>query len=637
MSRDHENHLLQPPGTTTGPSFPIRKLPLVPVLIVGAGALVALFVWTLPNWTFFTHNVARFPALWQIAANRQVIIVLVIKVFSPILVGLLLAACSWLWYLVKPFLQEDAQEHTGPGRLSYQPTQQPPRLQKTTRGSDPVSRPSAEASAVTPSLPQPSTNERRPRQERNFPQINPETPLPSTLDLPANAGQALWSSESSSRKSELSPHAATLQQRRDQRYHGMNEERQMEPEREVQPPAPSVQEAPVVAAAAEEEGEEQETTTSPSSANARLGEQRPYEVSITLLKKVAMTLMTAQGVNREVPLSLNAKRVQLLAYLAWQRGQPVNRDRMLEQVFGHGKDDEEATREKLGEAFDSHKKLIRWDLRETINKLNTEAGTTLIPPDLDVFAHKQRLYWLADVCYVADLEEIEKHHKVIELARKDGLLVDQIPDYVKEACDQLMTAYTGDFLEELVTDYLDDFEPWVSSWARKPYTMFRDYYLQALWYAAEYELRQGRLFSAPEQLDMEGEAKRKEQRKHWGQAAQHYRTYAMTACNSRFDTKVTFSSSSGREPGERVIMSERALRRSLVLYGAIGATHLVDQVYSAYYKQMRSISAKAWEPSKATLTDLRSAKEQTNAYRFPNQVTPHEPLPSIDNHLETSA
>lgn len=648
MSRDIENS----PQThrATGPSFPSRKIPLVPALVVGGGTLVALFVWTLPNWEFFAQNVARFSALWQIEATRRAISILVIKVCSPVLLGSLLAACCWLWYLIKPFLQEDAPtlERTRSNQVSYRHPPQTPVTQATAsqNGWSPnVPSTSATATSAAQFVSQHATNERPPGPEKSFPLLNSETPLPSTLDQmpqverrPQNNGQDLWGNGASCRRGEVSTHAAVLLESHHQRDHGTNEGQQAKAEREqeLHPTsfAPTGQQANVGDAETEEAGEQGTPALSPT-LPPQMGEQRPYRVSITLLKKVGMTLMTAQGISRDVPLSLNAKRVQLLAYLAWLRGQPINRDRMLEQVFGHGKDDEEATREKLGEAFDSHKKLIRWDLREAINQLNAEAGGELIPPDLDIFSHKQRLYWLSEVCHVADLEEIEMQHKVIELARKDGMLVDQVPDDVKKACDQLMTAYTGDFLEELVTDYLDDFEPWVSSWARKPYTLFRDYYLQALWYAAEYGLRQGQQFSDG-RLDIDSEAKRKEQRKHWGQAAQHYRTYAMGACNSRFDMKVTFGSG-GREHGERVIMSERALRRSLVLYGSIGATHQVDQVYSAYYKQMRSISAKAWEPSKATLTDLRSAKEQTNAYRFPNQVTPHEPLPSMDNHLETSA
>jgi hypothetical protein len=69
------------------------------------------------------------------------------------------------------------------------------------------------------------------------------------------------------------------------------------------------------------------------------------------------------------------------------------------------------------------------------------------------------------------------------------------------------------------------------------------------------------------------------------------RTYAMRACDSRFDLKVTFGGS-GMAHGERVEMSEGALRRCITLYGILSSTNMVNQVYSAYYKLMKTISAK---------------------------------------------
>ena len=110
-----------------------------------------------------------------------------------------------------------------------------------------------------------------------------------------------------------------------------------------------------------------------------------------------------------------------------------------------------------------------------------------------------------------------------------------------------------------------------------------------------------------------------------------YRTYALRACDSRVDLKVTFGGS-GRAHGERVDMSERTLRRCITLYGILGSTHMVNQVYSAYYKLMKTISAKAWEPSNETLQDLQGAQAQTNPYRFPAKMMPREPTPP---HLET--
>ena len=116
---------------------------------------------------------------------------------------------------------------------------------------------------------------------------------------------------------------------------------------------------------------------------------------------------------------------------------------------------------------------------------------------------------------------------------------------------------------------------------------------------------------ADEHLDDEGEAveeQRRRQRAHYSRAAQLYRTYAMRACDSRFDLKVSFGGS-GRVHGERVDMSERTLRRCITLYGILASTHMVNQVYSAYYKLLKTISAKAWEPSKETLQDLQADAE----------------------------
>ena len=105
----------------------------------------------------------------------------------------------------------------------------------------------------------------------------------------------------------------------------------------------------------------------------------------------------------------------------------------------------------------------------------------------------------------------------------------------------------------------------------------------------------------------------------------------MRAFDSRFGLKITFGGS-GKAHGERVDMSERTLRSCITFNSILTSTHMVDQVYSAYYKLMKTISAKAWESSKETLQDLQGAQAQTNAYRFPARVMPHEPPPP---HLET--
>ena len=89
--------------------------------------------------------------------------------------------------------------------------------------------------------------------------------------------------------------------------------------------------------------------------------------------------------------------------------------------------------------------------------------------------------------------------------------------------------------------------------------------------------------------------------------------------NSKFDAKATVSAHG--EFGERIGMSERALRRCIVLLGAIGRTDLVNQVWSAYYTQMKSMFDQRWQPSKETQADVQAAGAQTNAYRFAAQVS----------------
>jgi hypothetical protein len=329
-----------------------------------------------------------------------------------------------------------------------------------------------------------------------------------------------------------------------------------------------------------------------------------------------------------VPLTLNAKRIQLLAYIACRRGEYIDRDKILEHIFGWGLRDEDATEDKLSERFESNKKLLRRKLREVVvEQVNTPAGRQIIDPDIDPFVSNAGFWGLSDICRVEDLEAIEQAYKVIATARKDGKLGgDQIPEFVKAACDELIASYPGDFLEALIKKYPGEFKPWLgrSSWARKPYTQYRDYYLDALWYAAEYEWRAGQRCGVEwEKARRAGDESKQEeflrqQQEYFGRAAQKYQNYAMYACNSKFDIKVTFGAHG--EYGERIGMSERALRRCVVLLGAIGKTDQVNQVFSGYCSQMKSISEQRWQPSRETQEDIDSARAQTSAYRFGAQV-----------------
>ena len=289
--------------------------------------------------------------------------------------------------------------------------------------------------------------------------------------------------------------------------------------------------------------------------------------------------------------------------------------------FNRGVSDDEATEDKLSERFESNKKLLRKKIREVVaEQINIPAGKTIIDPDIDPFVSDAGFWGLSEICRVDDLEEVERCFRVIALARKEGTLRNAIPEEVKQACDQLMTAYTGDFLATIINKHASEFRAWQghSSWARRPSTQYRDYYLSALWYAAAYEWQQGQR-SANDEHALTKEDSMSKQQEHFSRAAQLYETYAMYACNTKFDAKVSFGPHG--EYGERVGMSERALRRCVVLFGVLGRTDLINQVWSAYCKQMKAISDQRWQPSKETQDDVQAAMAQTDAYRFSAQIS----------------
>lgn len=556
--------------------------PLLPSLVVGAVFVCALLFLTVPNWGEFARLVSQFPTLWQESSNRREIIFLVIRVCSPLLLAAIAGACCWLWYTIKAYLRQE----TPPVRV------QPRRslLPASSVEQRPTSRSSMQETG-----------------QRAAPSL-PLTLIPPTLsDASADqdSAQSIW--QEAEREEEDADLGGSAQ--------------------EKLPDAKSADSGIAPTAAPEAlELPLQETVPGAEATH-------PFYVAITVLKELSLTLHVPGGKRSRVPLHLNAKEVQLVAYLAWlygqSQGQTISLDKLREHIFGYGRADEDATPKKLQDALDSAKKEIRRQLRQVTLQVNQEAGYEAIPPHLDIFAIRNKRYGLTEVCVVSDLAVIEAQHQLIQQAFDEGLLVDSVPEAIKEACDRLRKAYAGDFLADLIHESPEE----VGTWARKPFTLYRDYFLQAVLYAAEYELRAGQGLT-DEHLSGEGETaeeRRKRQRAHYSRAAHLYRTYAMRACDSRFDLKVTFGGN-GRAHGERVDMSERTLRRCITLYGILGSTHMVNQVYSAYYKQMKTISAKAWEPSKETLQDLQGAQAQTNAYRFPAKVMPHEPPPP---HLES--
>jgi hypothetical protein len=565
-------------------------------LAVAAGGLIALFVWTIPNWGTFWQHVFQFPLLWQNPANRQGIISLVIKILSPLLIMGMMTILLWIFSLVRMEMQppEDPQE-SGQMRLSEAITLMVRFSQSfVTRMKQKVSPNQAARFSAQPLLQRPIPQQHTAALSRH---LDPVTPLPPVMpSAEALRGQltAFGRTEEASSNQMLEPST-----RED-----ANDGKSFQDTTSLVPSSSLSFEvaAPVVAT------------------RGRIGSSDPL-LSIRLLKEVTITLCVPGGSQVIVPLTPNAKRVQLLAYLAWRRGELINREKILEQVFGWGIPDEEATEDKLSERFESHKKLLRKKIREVVMKsVNKPAGRVVIDPEIDPFVSDAGFWGLADICRVDDLEEIEYCYKAISLARKDGKLIDEIPEQVKQSCDQLIAAYTGDFLEMMIKKYPGEFRSWqgYSSWARKPYTHYRDYYLEALWYAAQYEWQQGQ-YSVNEKDAATKETSLRKQQEHFGRAAQLYETYAMYACNSKFDAKVSFGVHG--QYGERVGMSERALRRCVVLLGGLGRTDLVNQVWSAYCTQMKTISDQRWQPSQETQNDVQEALAQTNAYRFSTQIS----------------
>lgn len=477
------------------------------LLLVG---VLAFVVWTLPNWAAFWGNVSHFPSLWQIPANRPILINLTIKVASPLLVMGMTGMILWMVSLLTFSSSED----------------------ETTRGSsESVLR---ERSAERRSTDRPSFSR---------PEPSPKVGISLTPPLPAGSAPQPGHAQKSLSPTRSEPLVSTSSV--EQAKAPTNEE-QASPlavQQSVIPPAAPVAETP--------------RRSEPLVFGREAFAPPEPLLSVRLLKDVSMQINIPGGGHVVVPLTLNAKRVQLLAYIAWRRGELIDRDKILEQVFGWGLSDEEATEDKLSERFESHKKLLRKKIRAVIvEHINTPAGRQVIDPDqVDPFVSDAGFWGLSDLCRVEDLEAVEKSHKVLALARKDGKLVDEIPQEVRDACERLIVAYTGDFLEALLKKYPSEFRAWQgrSSWARKPYTLYRDYYLDALWSTAEYEWHVGQRDSEGKRTL--GEAAQRKQQEHFGRAAQKYQSYAMYACNSRFDAKASFGPHG--EYGERVGMSER--------------------------------------------------------------------------------
>src|SRR5579883_314022 len=302
------------------------------------------------------------------------------KVASPLLIMGILGIVVWLYFLIEFLQNEDAQDIT-----RSEPMQQQAAASKRRARDFPLSLPAqtleTQGATSFPSLPVQLLS----KQAR----FDPETPLPPTLS----------SQEVVRKQAEES--------------NGMNSLVRADQSKVVVPGGSDLTLASPVQASS--------LSQSLLSATELRTPPEPL-ISIRLLKDVSMVINVPHGGGHlVVPLSLNAKRVQLLAYIAWRRGELIDRDKILEHVFGWGLSDEDATEEKLSERFESHKKLLRKKIKEVvIEHVNGPAGRQVIDPDLDPFVSDSGFWGLADCCCVDDLDIIETNHKILALARKDG-------------------------------------------------------------------------------------------------------------------------------------------------------------------------------------------------------------------------
>ncbi|GCE22215.1 hypothetical protein [Dictyobacter kobayashii] len=190
--------------------------------------------------------------------------------------------------------------------------------------------------------------------------------------------------------------------------------------------------------------------------------ETPKPVTLTLLKQIRCWVRADDGTSVEVKLrgGENAIRLIQLAYIAWRQGNSVDRDKMLTYVIARGKRRDMNT-DQLGEVFDAAKRYLRQDLDRAIKDL--EKNDHHVADDVDFFSNEPGFYWLHSSCRVIDLEKIEEQYNVIKIARKEGVLDEKlngtIPNWVVEACQNLIDAYPGDFLQSLIEKFPRNLAP----------------------------------------------------------------------------------------------------------------------------------------------------------------------------------
>jgi hypothetical protein len=288
----------------------------------------------------------------------------------------------------------------------------------------------------------------------------------------------------------------------------------------------------------------------------------------------------------------------LLVYLAVRQGTGVSREQLLVDVFGDGLPAAPEQLSKLAVPFQTHKKYLRTEVRKIVARANARAGREVLPPDLDILAHNGQGQWfLSPCCHVLDLERIEAQHRIIECTLHHGK--NHRRQEVSSACERLIEAYTGDFLQEFFTTALDLRQLPELAWIREPYNRYRGYFLQALWYLAESSRLAG--------MRLPGQ-----QSRCFEQAASLYFTYALTSCT-------TFT---GKTTPERMILGERALARCCLLYGKLGKRDQLDTALNTYATHIEEVLGSHWEPNAALVQMIEQAKQDTTSCLLEKRIVP---------------
>ena len=151
---------------------------------------------------------------------------------------------------------------------------------------------------------------------------------------------------------------------------------------------------------------------------------------------------------------------------------------------------------------------------------------------------------------------------------------------------------------------------------REPYTLYRDYYLEALWVMGAYHSALGRVFVDEHSREEETLLQR---RNHRGKAAHCFNDYAMYAVNSRVDSKLKFAHIVGKD-GERVVMAARAIVRCVTELAELGKSDMIEQVYLVFKEKMATLSEGQWRPSPEMETEVWEAKKRAIAMRQVQRV-----------------